>query len=139
MDYRKFKNKYILRIDKGEEILSAIKKLCEEENITLGFFSGIGATNKATIGLFETSTKKYHSKELTGDHEITALTGNISVMKGEVYLHSHVNLVGSEYNTYGGHLNSAVVSGTCEVTVEAFTGQVDREFNEEVGLNLYKF
>ena len=35
MQFRSFGNKYFLRIDRGEEILAALKKFCEDEKITL--------------------------------------------------------------------------------------------------------
>ncbi|SDW16275.1 hypothetical protein SAMN05660923_00325 [Tepidimicrobium xylanilyticum] len=139
MDYKRFGSKYVLRLDKGEEIVESIKTLCSKEGIKLASVTGIGATNRAVVGLFETSTKKYHSKELTGDMEITSLTGNVSQMGGEVYLHLHVTLADPSYNAYGGHLTSAVISATGEIIIDTIDGEVDREFNEEVGLNLFKF
>ncbi len=139
MEFRKFRDKYVLRMEKGEEIVSTLKNFCEENKIELAKVSGIGAVNKAVIGLFETTNKEYYSKELLGDHEITSLSGNISTMNGEVYLHLHINLADKEYNTKGGHLNSAVISATGEFIIETIDGKVDREFNEEIGLNLYKF
>ena len=139
MEYKKFNNKYIVRVDKGEEIVATLKKFCEDNNIKLGTITGIGATNNAKIGLFNVEEKKYYSKELTGDHEIAPLYGNISTMKGKVYLHMHANLCDQENKAFGGHLNSAVVSATFEAVIDVIDGEVDREFNEEIGLNLYKF
>lgn len=139
MEYKKFGSKYVLRMNKGEEVVETLKNFCAIEKITLGSISGIGAINKATIGLFEIDKKEYHSTDLEGDYEITSLLGNISTMNEEVYLHLHINLSDSEYKTYGGHLNSAVISATGEFMVETMDGTVDREFNEKIGLNLYKF
>jgi len=139
MKYKKFQNKYIVRIDKGEEIVATLKKFCEDNSIKLGTIIGLGATNKAEVGLFNVDEKKYYSKELTGDHEIAPLYGNISTMNGEVYLHIHANLYNQENKAFGGHLNSAIVSATFEAVIEVIDGEVDREFNEEIGLNLYKF
>ena len=64
MKFKKFGNKWILRIDKGEEVIQTIKKLCEDNKIKLGSLSGIGATDRATIGLFNTKSKQYQSREL---------------------------------------------------------------------------
>lgn len=138
MEYVKFGNKVVVRVDKGEEIVETLKRLCQELSIKLGTVSGIGAVNKATIGLFETGTKKYHSTELTGDFEIACLSGNISTMKGETYLHLHVSLSDANYQTFGGHLNSAVVSATGEIIIDVIDGEIDRQFSEEIGLNLVK-
>ncbi|NMA92413.1 MAG: DNA-binding protein [Firmicutes bacterium] len=139
MDYRKFGNRYVLRLDRGEEIVGTLKKFCEDERIELGWIKGIGAVNRATIGLFDTKNRQYHSIELEGDHEITSLAGNISTLGGRVYLHLHVNLSDDDFRVRGGHLNSAVISGTGEIVIEAMSGNVDRVFNEEIGLNLYRF
>ncbi len=139
MEFKKFGTKYVIRMDKGEEIVETLKRFCQEQQITLGWVKGLGAVNKATIGLFEVGIKEYHSVELTGDYEITSLLGNISTMNGEVYLHLHINLSDASYKTYGGHLNSAVISATGELLVEAVEGTVERCLDEEIGLNLYKF
>ena len=138
MKYKRYGSNIIVRIDRGEEIVETLEHVCRENDITLGLVSGIGATNRATIGLFETGTKKYLSKELVGEHEITHLSGNISSMNGEVYPHFHITLSDSHYNAFGGHLNSAMVSGTCEVVINVIDGKIERAFSEEIGLNLYK-
>ena len=139
MQYKKFKNKYIVRIDQGEEIVETLKQFCRDKNIRLGSISGIGATNRATIGFFETKTKEYHSKEFNGDFEITFLMGNITTMDNKTYLHLHINIADEKQNTFGGHLNSAVVSAACEIVVDVIDGEVSRKFDEEIGLNLMKF
>ncbi|MBC7087974.1 MAG: DNA-binding protein [Tissierellales bacterium] len=139
MDYRAFGNKFIVRLNKGEEIVQKIKDLVEKENIKLGSIIGIGAVDIATIGLFDTNTKEYHSTKLEGDFEITSLVGNISTKNGETYLHMHIALGDEEYHVYGGHLNEAFVSATCELIIEKIDGVVEREFDENSGLNLLKF
>ena len=139
MDFKKFDTKYVLRLERGEEVVETLKKFCEEKDIKLGWIKGLGAVNYAKIGLFETKSKTYHSTELSGDYEITSLYGNISTMNNEVYLHLHICLSDDEYKTYGGHLNSAIVSATVEILIESIEGFVERSFNDEIGLNLYDF
>ena len=135
---KKFGNKLVIRIDKGEELVESITKICKDNDIRLGSISGIGATNKVKVGLFDVDSKEYHSKELVGNYEIAPLSGNISTMKGETYLHLHINLCDSNHNSFGGHLNHAIISATFEGIIDIIEGEVDREFNEEVGLNLIK-
>lgn len=139
MDYKKFGNKYFIRLDKGEEIVGKLEQFCEDQDIRLGWIKGIGAVGQIKIGLFEVDSKAYHTKELKGDYEITSLLGNISTKDGEVYLHLHINLSDNEYKTHGGHLDSAIISATGEIIIEVIEGNLDREFNEDIGLNLYKF
>jgi uncharacterized protein len=138
MLFKKFGNKYILRIDRGEEVVATLKRFCTDQGITLGSVTAIGAANRATIGLFNTETKQYQSTELTGDFEITSLAGNITTMNGKVYLHLHATLSDTRHHTFGGHLNAAIVSGTCELIIDVIDGACDREFSDVVGLNLLK-
>lgn len=139
MEYKRFKDKYLVRLERGEEIVESVTKLCKEEGIRLGRVTGIGATNKVKIGLFNVETKEYHSTELEGDMEITNLSGNISTMDGGVYIHLHITVCDEDNKAFGGHLNMAVISATCEMIIDVIDGNVDREFNDEVGLNLFKF
>jgi hypothetical protein len=139
MNYAQFHNRVLVRIDKGEELVDSLKTICKKLNIRLGSITGIGATDKVTVGLMNTKTKKYQSKEFNGDHEITALIGNITTMNGEVYLHLHVTIANVEHKALGGHLTNAVISATFEGVIEIIDGQINREYNEEVGLNLFKF
>lgn len=139
MEYKKFGNKYLIRMDKGEEIVENLKKFCQDHNITLGWIKGIGAVSKAKIGLLRIDEKKYYSTELDGAYEITSLLGNVTTMKGEVYLHLHINLSDEDNKTYGGHLNYAIISATGEIFIEAVDGMVDREYSDEVGINFIKF
>ncbi len=86
MQYQKFGDDYVIRLDRGEEVMTEIKKLCEAENILLGSINGIGATWEASIGVFNRKEFKYESKTFKGDFEIIALTGNISTMNDKCYL-----------------------------------------------------
>lgn len=139
MEYKKLGSKYLVRIDKGEEVVSSLKKLCTEKNLKLGSITGLGAADRVTVGLFDTDTKEYHSRELTGKYEITNLTGNITEMNGEVYLHLHITLGDEEHRAWGGHLNECRISGTCELVIDVIDGEVGRKFDDYSGLNLWKF
>ena len=45
----------------------------------------------------------------------------------------------SKGHVFGGHLNSAYVSATCELVIDVAEGRVDRKFSDEIGLNLLEF
>lgn len=40
---------------------------------------------------------------------------------------------------FGGHLNRAIVSATCEMIIDVIDGTVDRIHDEETGLNIFNF
>ncbi len=131
-------NRYFLRIDKGEEVVASLKEFCENNKVKLGSIVGLGATNRVTIGLFNTNTKEYHNKELTGEYEITNLTGNITTKDGEIYLHLHITLGDDTYKAFGGHLKECWISATCELVIDTIGGEIQRAFDKDSGLNLLK-
>lgn len=139
MEYRKFDSTIIARIDKGEEILEKVKEIALKENIKLASISALGAVNDFTVGVFKTDEKKYYSNLFQGYFEITSLTGTINTMNGEFYTHIHMSAGNEKGEVFGGHLNRAVVSATCEMVITIIDGSVDRYFDEEIGLNLFKF
>lgn len=139
MEYRKFKDTIIARIDKGEEILDSLKEIALKEKIRLADISALGAVRQFTVGVFKTEEKQYHANEFFGDFEIVSLTGTITSMNGEFYSHVHMSAGNEKGEVFGGHLNRAVVSATCEMVIRTIDGEVDRCFDEHVGLNLLKF
>ena len=139
MEYKRFDKDIVVRIDKGEEILEKIKEVAIKENIKLATVTALGATNEFTIGVFKTEEKKYYSNLFQGDFEIVSLTGSINTMNDEFYTHIHMSAGDEKGNVYGGHLNKAIVSATCEMFIHVIEGKVDRELSKDIGLNLFKF
>ena len=139
MEYRKFDNIIIARIDKGEEILEQLKAIAITENIKLASINALGAINDFTVGVYKTDEKKYYSNGFKGYYEITSLTGTINTMDGEYYAHLHLSAGNEKGEVFGGHLNRAVVSATCELVIKVIDGKVDRVYDEETGLNVFKF
>lgn len=139
MEYRKFKNTIVARIDKGEEILEQIKNIALKENIKLANINALGATNEFTVGVFNVDEKKYYSNEFKGNFEIVSLTGTINTMNNEFYTHIHMSAGNDKGEVFGGHLNRAIVSATCEMVINIIDGDVDRFHDENIGLNLFKF
>jgi len=140
MEYRKFSQGYVLRLDPGEEIVASLTRLVEQEQVQLGSVTAIGAANDVTIGIFSTQEKQYHAQRYQGDYEISALVGNVTRKEGEPYLHLHItigNPVTGE--VHAGHLTSATISATLELFLQVWDGQVGREFSDQVGLNLFRF
>lgn len=139
MDYRRFGNTIIARIDKGEEILEQVKKIALREKISLASVQALGAVDQFTVGVFKTEEKEYLANEFQGSFEIVSLTGTINTMHDEFYCHLHMSAGNEKGEVFGGHLNRAVISATCEMVIHVIDGKVDRYHDEESGLNLFRF
>ena len=139
MEYRRFDDKIVARIDRGEEILEQVKELARRENITLASVTALGATNDFTVGVYKVEEQRYYANEFRGNFEIVSLTGTINTMDGDFYSHLHMSAGNEKGQVFGGHLNRAIVSATCEMVITVINGTVERRFEEEVGLNLFQF
>ena len=139
MEYRKFGNTIVARIDRGEEILAAVREIAGAEHIQLASVSALGATNDFTVGVYSVDEKQYRANDFKGNFEIVSLTGTINTMDGEFYTHLHMSAGDEKGQVFGGHLNRAVVSAVCEMVITVIDGVVDRRFSEEIGLNLFQF
>ncbi len=129
---------WLLRIVRGEELLTEVDKFCREKDIQLGYFTGLGALEEFEIGIFLHDEKRYVSQTYTGNSEIIALHGNITTMAGELYLHCHLGAGLEDLTMVGGHLNRGIVNPTCELILHCYEGTVDRFVDEDTGLNLLK-
>ena len=140
MEYRRFPQGYVLRLDPGEEVVASLTKLVEQEGVDLATVSALGAANDVTIGIVDTRRKEYQSRRFRGEYEISALVGNVSRMDGAPYLHLHIT-IGSPATgeVHAGHLTSCTISATLELFLQVWEGQVGRKFSDTVGLNLLEF
>ena len=138
MEYRRFGDTLVLRIDKGEEIIQSLRLAAEKEQVRLATVEALGAVDDFTVGVFDTVEKQYHANHFSGAFEIVSLTGTVTTQDGKFYAHLHMSAGDREGKVFGGHLNSATVSATCEMVVRALDGEVERQFDEKVGLNLFR-
>lgn len=139
MDYRRFNDTILLRIDRGEEIIETVKKVAEKEHIRLASVEALGATDDFTVGVYDVAEKHYDSKTFTGPHEIVSLVGTITEKDGAFYQHLHMSAGNARCEVFGGHLNRAVVSATCEMVIRILPGVVERKPDPEIGINLLQF
>ena len=138
MQYRVFGDTYVVRLQRGEEVLACLRELCEKESISLGTVSAIGAVNHV-VGVYRVDEQKYVANTFDGVMELTSLMGNITEKDGEPYLHLHATFGDLTGKVIGGHLNEAVVSATCELFVRKVEGHVGRRLDPETGLNIFDF
>ena len=139
MQYRVFGDTYVVRLQRGEEVLACLRELCEKESISLGTVSAIGAVNHVVVGVYRVDEQKYVANTFDGVMELTSLMGNITEKDGEPYLHLHATFGDLTGKVIGGHLNEAGVSATCELFVRKVEGHVGRRLDPETGLNIFDF
>lgn len=139
MEYRRFEDTIIMRLDPDEEICETLLKTAEKESILLAEISGLGAVKEFVTGVFDPVKKEYQSNQFAGKYEIVSLTGTLTRMEDKPYLHIHMSAGDETGVVRGGHLNRAVVSATAEIVIRIIPGRAGRKMDEKIGLNLFLF
>ena len=63
--------------------------------------------------------------------------GNISIKKGELFVHNHITFSDINYKSRGGHLSSATITATGEFYLFLGKNKIFREYNDDIGLSLW--
>lgn len=130
-------NRFLLRFEKGEEILSALTAFCLKQNIKNAEVSAIGSVEQATLAHYRVDRKKYTEKHLDGIFEVLTLLGTVALVDKAPIPHLHATLSNEDMHAFGGHLVKAIVSATLEMTITVFPTEFEKLPNEEIGLKLY--
>lgn len=139
MEYRRFENTLVIRMDRGEEICGTLAAICEKEDVELAEVSALGAVDRAEMAIYDVPSKTFFRKTFEGPMEIGSLVGSVTRKDGKPYLHLHGVVCDSDLAAHGGHIASMRVSATCEMIVRIFPGEVGRRMDEAIGLNVFQF
>ena len=131
--------RYLLRLERGEEIISTIETFCQRKLIVNAGISGIGSVDDPTLAHYRVDTKKYSEKQLIGIFEVTSLLGSIALYEKKPLLHLHITLGDENMYAFAGHLVKGIVSATMEVIITVFPSTFEKKYSEEIGLKLYEF
>lgn len=136
MEFRKYGERYMLRLEVGEEIIETIKEFCTQQGIGSGKVTGIGVLRKVQISYYDLALGDFHHREISEYVELTSLMGNISIMESQVFPHLHVTLSDAKFNVYGGHMSAGEIGVTGELFIEPFDNDIERKLFQETGFRL---
>lgn len=139
MDYQRFNQDILLRVDVGEELMESVEKVVKEQSISLATVSGIGALASTVLGIYDVKERTYDEVHLDEFMEMSALLGNITTKDNAPYLHLHVSLGNRTGEAFAGHLKKGVVGGTAEILIHILDGTVGRQQCEKTGINIFDF
>ena len=138
MKHKVDNDKVYVKLDKHDLINSTLLNLCNELSLNFVWLNGIGAIENPEIGYFDVNKKDYNKKIFQGDYELISFIGNVSVKEGKRFIHSHVSFSDTEYRVFGGHLFDAKISAAGEFTLFLGNKNIDRYFDNDIGLYLWR-
>ena len=125
----------IFRLQKGQKIVETLTKTLTTKGLCGSIFA-IGAVSWVKLKVYDLKTRAYFEKVVEGKLEVCSLTGIVAHLEdGQIAIHPHIVVTNERFETFGGHLEEAIVSATLEVIfIEG--DKLQRKYDEEIGLNL---
>jgi len=133
----------VARLETGDDVLLGIKRVAEEQEVSTGLFTLIGAVDRARWGFYNPSKRIYQVETwrpgALGPRalEILSCMGNIAKLDDETVVHGHITFKGFRQPTVGGHLMEGCrVNPTAELSIIKGSGVLGRRRNPELNLAL---
>ncbi|HMC06733.1 MAG TPA: PPC domain-containing DNA-binding protein [Solirubrobacterales bacterium] len=137
-----FGRRYVLVLERGDEVMAEVKAFAERERLRAAEFSGIGAVSSAKLAAFNPDSREYVDIPDPGQTELVSLNGRITLPKNadpndppaERQLHVHCVLSREDGSTIAGHVFELVIRPTCEVFVVESAENITRMEDPDSGL-----
>ncbi|MDX9721535.1 MAG: DUF296 domain-containing protein [Myxococcota bacterium] len=132
---------FVGRLEKGEEVIESLRKLCFRERIRAAAFKGLGILSSAELQEFVPSMQKYVSRFCADTmFELVSLSGNISTLGNEVIINASAVMSYTLFNQQhivAGHLLTAKAH-VVEFAIVSFDDVVlERTYDPSTGLPLW--
>ncbi|KPN29819.1 putative DNA-binding protein with PD1-like DNA-binding motif [Halolamina pelagica] len=138
MDYRELSpdREFLARLETGADWREEIESLAVEEDVDAAWFNAMGAVQDAVVWFYDQQEGEYESVEFEEPLEVAACVGNVSILDGERFAHTHAVLSRPSGQALAGHLDAGTVFAG-EVYMRTFEEPLERTHHEETDLDLW--
>ena len=138
MHYREVSasKEFLARLETGMDWREEIEELADVEGVGAAWFNAMGAVQDAEIWFYDQDDQEYRSVEFDEPLEVAACVGNVSLLDGDRFAHTHAVLSRESGQALAGHLNAGTVFAG-EVWMRAFDEPLEREHDEATDLDLW--
>jgi predicted DNA-binding protein with PD1-like motif len=138
MNYREVTTtgEYLARLDTGADWRAEIEALAGDVDADAAWFAAMGAVQDAELWYYDQDDCEYQSVTFDEPLEVASCVGNVSLLEGERFAHTHAVLSRPSGQSLAGHLDSATVWAG-EVYLRAFEDELRREYDETTELDLW--
>ncbi len=132
------KQVHLLRVETGDDLLGAIERFVESQEIITAWLSYLGAVKGASLRYYDQSKLEYGDFQISEPLEVLVGTGNVSLLDSRPFVHTHAVFSDESGRAFGGHVNHGCEVWALEVKIEEYEGESPvRLPHDETGLNLW--
>jgi len=138
MNYREVTvtGEYVARLETGADWRAEIEDLAREVDAEAGWFTAIGSVEDVEVWFYDQDDREYQSVDFEEPLEVAACVGNVSLLDGDLFAHTHAVLSRRSGQALAGHINTATVFAG-ELYFRAFEEPLRREYDEMTALDLW--
>ncbi|QCJ46869.1 MULTISPECIES: PPC domain-containing DNA-binding protein [Haloprofundus] len=138
MNYREVNasREFLARLETGADWREEIEEFAEREGIDSAWFNAMGAVQDADVWFYDQEEMEYRSVQFDEPLEVAACVGNVALLDGEPFAHTHAVLSRPSGQALAGHLNAATVFAG-EVYLRAFDESLERDHDDVTDLDLW--
>lgn len=126
----------VVVLDAGDEVMSSLSDVAEQEGLSAASFTAVGALASATLGWYDLAAQRYEEIAVSEQAELLSLVGDVSLGPDGRQVHAHAVVGLRSGCTRGGHLLAGTVRPTVEIVLTASPAVLRRTFRPEVGIAL---
>lgn len=125
---------FILVLNSGDNLLESITQCAKDAKLKGASISGLGQVHNPTLAYFTSNPDdKPTLTKFPGYYELAGFNGNITNNANKYYTHAHAVLADKQFHGIAGHVNSAKVGLTVEITITPFPASVQRAVDPKTG------
>ena len=129
---------HLLRIPTGDDLLGYLENYVTANSIHAAWLSYLGAVQTASLRYYDQTELEYCDFHIHQHLEVVSGMGNVSLLDGKPFIHTHAVLADASGRAFGGHVNHGCEVWALEVKIEEFAGEAPvRQFDETTGLSLW--
>lgn len=138
MNYREVEvtGEYLASLDNGADWREEIEALADEVEADAAWFNAMGAVQDAEVWFYDQDDQEYRSVTFDEPLEVAACVGNVALLEGDRFAHTHAVLSRRSGQALAGHLDGGTVFAG-EVYFRAFEAPLEREHDEVTDLDLW--
>jgi predicted DNA-binding protein with PD1-like motif len=114
---------HLVRLNTGEDLLDGITEYVTDAGIDAAWLSYLGAVSRASLRYYDQDARAYRDFELDQHLEVLSGVGNVSLLEGAPFVHTHAAFADGAGKAFGGHLNSGTTVWALEVRIQQLIGE----------------
>jgi predicted DNA-binding protein with PD1-like motif len=114
---------HIVRLNTGEDLLDGITGYAASTGIESAWLSYLGAVSRASLRYYDQDQRIYRDFDMDQHLEVLSGVGNVSLLDGSSFVHTHAAFADGSGHAFGGHLNTGTIVWALEIRMQELVGE----------------